>query len=268
MSGETHTVELPILALRKNSSMAKSKYSYNSEPRLSANQLGELVNASPTRRKSIISGAKFPKGAIVAQYKDANDQLLAFLQNPSRSTPNFLTKVESLYEKSNDSAFSPWVCNDAGRSAEALEAVQSLYNKTGLSKYDLKALPHIKPKVIISGVKVSSSGACSVHGKYKGQNAVGCMSLLFNKTEASNTARIERCKSAAVLSVLYSEQHLSDHGIAATKLSMSYDIFMGKIVLAPSTYKKRLSDMKFACDEVVMMWPLIDPPSDYDGPPV
>lgn len=248
--------------------MAKSKYKYNPKPRLSANQLGELVNASPTRRKSIIVAAKFPKGAIVAQYRDAHEQIVAFLQTPSRSTPNFLSKIEGLYDKSNDSAHTPWTRNDAGRSAEALEAVQSNYNKTALGKYELRALPFQKPKIDIEGVRVSSSAACSVHGQYKGKDAVGCLSLLINKSETSSVARMERCRAAAVLSVLYSEQNLSEFGSAATKLSMSYDVFRGKVVLAPNTYIKRLSDMKFACEEAVMRWPFIDPPEDYDGPPV
>lgn len=268
MSGETQTVEPPNSALRKNSSMAKSKYSYNPNPRLSANQLSELVSASPVRRKSIIAGAKFPKTAIVSQYRDANEQFLAFLQNPARSNPNFLSKIEALYDKANDAAQTPWVRNDAGRSAEALEAVQNLYNLSKLSKYDLRALPRKKPKVNIEGVQVSSSAACSVHGKYKGDNAVGCLSLLFNKSEAANTIRVERCRAAAVLSVLYAEQHLPHLGVAAPKLSMSYDVFKGRLTLAPNTYKKRLDNMKYACEDVVVWWPLIDPPSDYDGPEV
>ena len=248
--------------------MAKSKYSYNPEPRLSANQLSELVNATPTRRKSIITGAKFPKTAIVGQYRDANEQLLAFLQNPSRTSPNFLTKIEGLYEKANDTANSVWVRNDAGRSAEALEAVQNLYNKTGLGKYDLRPLPHKKPKVIIEGVQVSSSASCSVHGKFKQADAVGCLSLWLNKSETSSTVRVERCRAAAVLSVLYAEQHLTDFGEAKPKFSLSFDVFKGALVVAPTTYKKRLDNMKFACEEVVIRWPSIDPPLDYDGPTI
>lgn len=248
--------------------MAKSKYNYNPEPRLSANQLGELVHASPTRRKSIIVSAKFPKTAIVAQYRDANEHLSAFLQNPSRSNPNFLTKIEGLNEKSNDSALSAWVRSDSARSAEALEAVQNTYNKTGLGKFDLRPLPLKKPKIMLSGVQVSSSATCSVHGTFKGENAVGCLSVLFNKSETSSTVRMERCRSTGVLSVLYSEQHLKSQGVAVPKLSMSYDVFTGKLVIAPNTYKKRLDNMKYACEDVAVWWPLVDPPSDYDGPAV
>jgi len=248
--------------------MAKSKYGYNKNPRLSANQLSELVSATPTRRKSIITGAKFPKKAIVAQYRDANDQLLAFLQNPSRSNPNFLTIIEALYEKAGDTALKPWTRADAGRSAEALEFVQKDYNKSRLGQYDLRALPKTKPKIMLEGVMVSSSAVCSVHGKFKGEDAVGCLSLLFNKSESSNAVRLERCKSAAVLSVIYSEQHLGDFGVPATKLSLSYDIFGSKVHIAPSTYKKREANMRFACEDVAVWWPLIDPPSDYDGPAI
>jgi len=246
--------------------MAKSKYSYNAEPRLSANQLAEIVNASPTRRKSICVAAKFPKRAIVAQYRDANDNLTAFLQNPARAYPNFSTQIEALENKSLDPALSAWVRNDAGRSAEALSKAQATYNSTNLGNFELKKLPLSKPKVLISGVEVSSSATCSVHGKYKGEPAVGCLSILMNKSETSSSARMERCRSAAVLSVLYAEQHLGEYGYAAPKLSLSYDVFAGKLVPAPNTYKKRLANMEISCEGVALWWPSIEPPADYDGP--
>jgi hypothetical protein len=47
---------------------SKRKYGYNPDPRLSANQLAEYLTATPTRRKSIIREAKFPKKSVVARY--------------------------------------------------------------------------------------------------------------------------------------------------------------------------------------------------------
>jgi len=248
--------------------MAKSKYSYNAEPRLSANQLAEIVNASPTRRKSIYVAAKFPKTAIVAQYRDAYDHLVTFLRDPNRTRPNFASQIAGLEGKSDDPSLSTWIRNDAGRSAEALSKVQSTYNATKLGGYDLRKLPNKKPKVVIAGVEISSSASCSVHGKYKGENAVGCLSIFMNKSETSTSARMERCRSAAVLSVLYAEQHLKKHGHAIPKMSLSYDVFMGRLVQAPNTYKQRLSNMTNACEDVALWWPEIEPPTDYDGPQI
>ncbi|GAB5456843.1 MAG: hypothetical protein Hens2KO_30720 [Henriciella sp.] len=247
---------------------SKSKYSYNPNPRLSANQLAEIVNASPTRRKSIIVDAKFPKSVVVAKYREAMNPLKSFLGDPKRNVPNFADIISGLEAKSIDGSLTPWTRVDAANSAEALGFVHSAYNKTGLGKFDLRPLPLKQPKVVIEGVEVGASAALSVHGTFKNKPAVGCLSLLFNKSEPSTNTREERCKAAAVLSVLYSEQHLSNFGYAAPKLSMSYDVFLGKVIVAPNTYKKRLDNMRFACEDVVLHWPTIDPPHDYDGPPV
>lgn len=246
----------------------KPKYGYNPEPRLSANQLAELVNATPTRRKSIIAAAKFPSSAVVAKYKDASSSLVDFLANPARSVPTFTSAIAMLEGKASDPSLKQWARDDAARSAEALSAVIQHYNKTGLGKLSLKKLPNKQPKILLEGVEISASAACSVHGKFKGESAVGCLSLLFNKSEPSARVRDERCKTAAVLSILFSEQHLSHLGVAVPKLNMSYDVFLGKLVVAPNTFKKRLSDMSLACEEVVLRWPTIEPPEGYDGPEV
>ena len=48
--------------------------------------------------------------------------------------------------------------------------------------------------------------------------------------------------------------------------NISYDVFAGKTVAAPNTYKKRLENMELSCEEVALRWPTIEPPADYDGP--
>ena len=246
----------------------KAKYGYYADPRLSANQLAELVNASPTRRKSIIAAAKFPKTAIVAKYRDATDALIAYLCDPARGGPQFIHIIQGLELKSEDPSLSQWVRDDAAASAEALQRIQVSYNQTGLGSLDIRPLARNKPKVDIEGVEVSSSAACSVHGQYKGDAAVGCLSLMFNKSEPSAKMRDERCRSAAVISLLFAEQHLAHFGQPLPRLNLSLDIFRGRLVAAPNTYKRRLDDMNYACEETALRWPTIDPPPDYDGPPI
>lgn len=246
--------------------MKKSKYKLNPNPRLSANQLAELVAATPTRRRTIIQSAKFPKAAIVAQYRDANDAILNFLITPARINPDFSSQITALEEKSIDSANSDWTRSDAARSAEALKRVQQTYNQVALGSLDLRPLPNNKPKVIIEGVSVSASAVCSVHGLFRKKPAIGCLSILINKTEQSTKVREEKCRGAAVISVLYSKQNLKKFGEAAPKLSLSYDVFHGKLIPAPATYIKRLSDMSAACEDVMVWWDKIDAPAGYDGP--
>src|SRR5689334_2984798 len=104
-------------------SSAKRKYGYNPDPRISANQLAEYLNASATQRKKIIEGAKFPKKVIVARYEGARDPVAAFLCDRARDGRKLAQAIIDLKSK-EAGAVSPWVKDDCRASAEAIEQFQ------------------------------------------------------------------------------------------------------------------------------------------------
>lgn len=160
----------------------------------------------------------------------------------------------------------PWTRDDAQLCIEALKRVESAYGNTGLGTMDIRRLTIASPKIQIEGVSVSINPFATVHGKRKGKDAVGCLSLLINKTEQSSTARAHRCRSAAILSLQFAQKHLANMGVPIAKLCMVYDVFDGRVIAAPVNHVRQINNMRDQCEEVADRWDSIAPPDDYDGP--
>lgn len=131
---------------------------------------------------------------------------------------------------------------------------------------DIRRLDITAPKIQIEGVAVSINPFASIHGKQKGKETVGCLSLLINKTEQSSNTRAHRCRSAAILSLQFAQKHLSSLGAPVAKLCMVYDVFDGRVITAPVNHKRQIDNMRAQCEEVADRWDLMTPPDDYDGP--
>jgi hypothetical protein len=240
----------------------KQKYGYNPVPRLSANALSEYLTATSTRRKSIVQGAKFPKTAIVARYDAARDGITKYLCDLGRSASILLDSIDSQKTRGAKVDASEWVKNDSALSVEAIESFQKAMNKLGLSKLECRPVTTNQPHLTIEGVRISVSLDATVHRK----EGVGGLILLVSKAETSTTSRIDRCKTAAVLAYLFTEQNLKYLGAPDHKLCFSVDIFGGSAHPTPGTYKKKLDYIQSSCEEVALRWPITAPPADYDGP--
>jgi hypothetical protein len=246
---------------------SKSKYRYNADPRLTANQLSEYLKASPTRRKQIIKGAKFPKAAIVAQYKIARDSLSKFICDSARDHTILVSAHEKLLEREAKTNATDWVKDDSRRSIEAIQAFQKNANAMGIQKLDCKSIATSQPNLQIAGVDISVTLDATTHRLNKGEDMVGGVIFLFSKADdATAKARQERCKIAAVLALLFTQKHLLYSGKADHKLCYSIDVLAGRAHQAPATYKTILDHINDSCEEVALRWPGIAPPEDYDGP--
>src|ERR1700680_3081759 len=100
----------------------KQKDSYNALPRLSANQLAEYLTATPTRRKSIVQAAKFPKTAVIARYDAARDGIIKYLCDLARDTGILIDAIDSQTTRGSKTDVSEWVKNDSALSIEAVES--------------------------------------------------------------------------------------------------------------------------------------------------
>lgn len=247
---------------------SKPKYGFNPDPRLSANQLGEYLIASPTRRKTIVRDAKFPKTAMVARYEGARGGIADYLCDLGRKQGILFDAIDSIQTKLSDGEASDWKKNDCHLSIEAIQAFQHSYNSLGLNSIECRPVFGAQPKLSIEGVDVSVSLDATTHRKdKKGNDIVGGVILLFSKAETSGTARKERCTTSAVLAAIFAEKFLSHYGKADPKICFSVDVFGGKSYKAPNTYKKKLDNMHTSCEEIALRWPITEPPADYDGPP-
>jgi hypothetical protein len=248
---------------------SKSKYGYNPDPRLSANQLAEYLNAAAPRRKQIVRDAKYPKKSVVAQYDSAWTAITKYLCDNSRPPSILLEAISKQKEREAKPTATPWVKRDARLSAEAMQAFQKSYNTLGLATLICKPIALVQPTLKIAGVEVSVSLDATTHAAAKKteEPLVGGLLLLFSKSEASANAREDRCRTSALLATLFAEQHLKGNGTADPKLGLSLDVFEGKLYRTPGSYVKRLNRLQISCEEVVLRWAGTPKPDDYDGPP-
>jgi hypothetical protein len=245
---------------------SKPNYSYNANPRLSANQLAEYLTASSTRRKSIIRDARFPKTAIVAHYKGARDTIGAYLCDNGRSTSIIVDGIEQQKAREGRVGAKDWIKNDSRISIEAIERFHGLYNRLGLRRIECRA-PMSAPNLKMEGVEVSVNLDATTHRTDKdGKNRVGGIVLSLAKSEQSTRNRQERSRSSAVLVAQFAEVHLKPLGEMDTTICFAFDVFGGKLIRAPSSYVKRLDNMRASCEEIAARWRSIEPPDDYDGP--
>lgn len=245
---------------------SKPKYGYNPEPRLSANQLSDYLNATPPRRKSIIREAKYPKTSVIARYSGARDGLTSYLCDAGRSPATLAKAIEKIKEREAKFSATDWTKQDCNLSIEAIQSFQKAYNSLGLAKIDCKSVVTKQPKLSIEGVDVSVALDATTRRRGKaGQECVGGLILLFAKSDASTKSREARCKTSAVLAALFAEQHLQYLGEPDAKICFALDVFGGRIFAAPSMYPTKLEHMKASCEEVALRWPTIEPPADYDG---
>lgn len=243
------------------------KYRYNADPRLSANQLAEYLKASSARRKGIIKDAKFPRTAVVAQYRHAREGISKFICSDIRDKTILFSALEALADKESDEDATGWTRDDARRSIEAIQTFQNNMNAMGVDKLDCRPVAGSQPPLIIEGVTISVNLDATTHRPLKGKDMVGGINFLFSKAETSGTARADRSKVSSVLALLFAQEHLSYLGEADPAICFSFDVMAGKAYPAPRTYKQLLTNMEAACEEVALRWTVTPAPADYDGPP-
>lgn len=244
----------------------KKKYGYNPKPRLSANQLAEYLNATPTRRKGIIRDAKFPRQVVTARYDTAKEAVNKYLTDSTRSVQILNDIVIELGKAGNDPKASAWKKDNCLRSIEAIATFQKSANKLGLNAFSFRLPPATKTVLDIYGVRISVAMDLIAYKSNKhGHQSIGGVLLLVAKSDASSKNRAARCEAAAVLTMLATEEHLSALGEIDPKLCMAVDVFGGTVYPAKGNYKRLNGSIESSCEEIAQRWPSIEPPADYDG---
>ena len=258
-------VDWSMVSERKKSSMStpdKPKYRLNPEPRISANQLAEYVLASPTRRQAILRNAKYAPTFLVIRYAAAREGIGRFLADDGRSPQPLITAQNELLQTAQDSSLSSFAQNDAALSAEAIKAFRAIPVAQKIPYATFTRNPDTLPKMNISGVEVSIR--LDLIARDQGKGLIGGAIMQTSKAVASKSWRDEHSKLVASLVWMLSNKHLASLGSVDRKLCMSIDVFGGDIIVAPSSYKRKLNDVNASCVEIAALWPFITAPSDYE----
>lgn len=234
---------------------------------MSANQLAEYLTASSPRRKAIIVGAKFPKTVVVAQYDGARVGLSKFLGDGTRSFRHLTDAVESQTRRGARPDATDWVRRDAGASIEAIEAFQTSYNKTGLTKLNCRLVTGRQPLLDGWRTKVSVSLDLTVHKTTRAEkDKVGGVVFAFAKGEDKDKKRHDRLKVVSNLIFVFCERYLGHHGDPDKDLCFAVDVFAKKLVQPTGEFLRGMRLVVESCEEIADRWDNIAPPEDYDGP--
>jgi hypothetical protein len=240
-----------------------TKYRVNASPRISANQLAEYALAAPSRRRTILRNAKFAPTYLVIRYGEARKAICSYLSNDLRPT-TFLADEETRLLGLSQTAPTPFQQNDAALSAEAVRYFRKMTNQKGIPQTATFSVATNLPNLALgdSGTEVSVSIDLVARNKSKG--LLGGVLLQTSKAVSAKSWRDEHSKYVASLVWLLAQKHLKEMGKIDRKLCMCIDVFGGRITLAPSSYKSRLTNLEAACDEINALWDNITPPPDFE----
>lgn len=216
-------------------------------PRISLNKLGEYLQANPKRRKKIVSDAKNPKPFIVTRYADAREAIKRyFTTNFDEEILN--SSIEAHEAKSTSSEFQE---QDQALSIELLELMLDL-DLPDFSDFSVCVYTGANPKLNISGVDVSVNPDLIIRGNYRGQKVVGAIKLNISK---SNQLDEEGAKNVATLLKEFTENHVAaDQEKVHLPFCISVDTFGKSIGTAPKSFKRRMTHISSACEEISLWW--------------
>lgn len=218
-----------------------------SKPKISLNKLGEYLQANPQRRKKIVSDAKNPKAFIVTRYGDAREAIKNYFTSGFNEEV-LNASIEAHETKDTASVFQE---QDQALSIELLEVMLDL-DLPDLSDFSVNTYEGANPKLDISGVDVSVNPDLIIRGDYRGQKVVGAIKLHISK---SNQLDEEGAKNVATMLKEFVENHIAkDDEKVHLPLCISVDTFGKSVGTAPKSFKRRMTHISSACEEIALWW--------------
>jgi hypothetical protein len=244
-------------------------HKYHPQPRLSANQVGDYLSANATNRRRILRDAKYPPTMLLIRYEDARSALVSHLTSNGVAENILDKKVQTLRRNSDNDGITDYQKQNCRLCIDAIESFQSFEAKmdVGSAKF-LKSLTHY-PRLKISGVSISVSIDLRTEKiDSKGGKTVGAAMLVFSKSGGPDNNLPERCKAAALLVHELVKRYVKSSEKCDPTLCMAIDVFNGKVYRAKSQQKLLYKTVENSCGEVATVWPSVEPPPNYNGPPI
>lgn len=155
------------------------------------------------------------------------------------------------------------LCIDAIESFQAYETQMNV----GKAKF-LKPMTHY-PRPKISGVSISVSIDLRVERTdLKGTKSIGGAILVFSKSGDPDKNLQERCKAITLLVHELLRDYVKPSETLDPSLCMAIDVFNGSVYRAKTQQKLLYKTVENSCGEVATVWPSVEPPSNYYGPPI
>lgn len=216
---------------------------YRLYPQISLIPLAEYLHASASRRWSIIQDHAKPSDEVVPQYRRAYAAARRYLRSGGRNAQILEGAIRELGEAQ---ARTLWQKRDLANSAEALRRL--------LSTQDL----HLGTRVLrtrqggimmLGGVRVSVNPTVAVLAG----DRVGAVKLFFRKGRSLSETEAEY--ATTLLRVFVQERLEGLPQSVDPQLCQVVDVWRGRVFMVPTAFKRRLTTVLAACEEVARMWP-------------
>ncbi|MFA6101394.1 MAG: hypothetical protein WCV67_01005 [Victivallaceae bacterium] len=218
-----------------------------SDKRLSVNKLGEYMTATPSRRRQIIKDQKTPSTFKVARYNDARDVIVDYLTSGMSSDTEAMERAEELLSNSGRSEFTE---QDRALSAEAIESFLKVSDEIDIHGLQIESADSFSDQSLeIGDVSVTMRPDAILRDEITGK-IVGGVKLHFPKTYPLND---KGCEYVATALRFHLEGQDSPKSVDPKKCYV-VDVHTQKVRMAPKAYKRCLSDIVAACEEISARW--------------
>ncbi len=219
-------------------------------PCVSVNKLGQYLTATPALRKRIIHAQKNPPDPQYLRYPEAAQAIVEFLCG-GRDEVILRYHQRRLLNAQPESDF------DAHRLALCVEAIQHFLKASGeLALTNAVASPADEglPPLALAGVAINVRPELLLRSVDRhGVMRSGLLKLYFSKhTPLDETSG----QYITTVLQLFAEQNLKQRGVVDHRLVRVFDVFAGKVFVAPKAQQRRLGDVHLACEEIAARWDL------------
>lgn len=216
-------------------------------PRLSVNKLAEYMTADPIRRRQIVRDAKHQEPFKTSRYASARNAIKAYIS--SGYNEDIINKAKkSISTRIADSDFQR---DDIRNSILALEHVLYM-DFPVLDEYEVKVFNDENTLIKLSGLDVSVNPDLKIlnHNNEK----IGAVKIHISKTNKLDEINLEYVSTLIKYFFLMTgnkEKNIENH------LCISFDIFGESFIVSPKAYKRSISRILAACEEIVARWDTI-----------
>lgn len=217
-------------------------------PRISIKMLCEYVNASASRRSTIIKDSSVVPTYIAKRYNRASEVIANHLTNPKSSAESLRADVVSLIQKTYKSSYEREMAMLSVQAISSFAPHAESFKKI-LGGFKVEQSNHFNyHKLIIESVEISIRPELIIRSSIN-NDIIGFIKFYFSKSEQLDS------ESADLITCLGRNYFNETHELnLVDKNCLVLDVFRGELSMAPKSFKKRMSDISASCREIADRW--------------
>jgi hypothetical protein len=198
---------------------------------------------------------------LIIQYQYARKTIAACLQSPVEANRIIGASIAALEQKRDDMSSSPLIRDDADRSIDVINMFQRSVNALQLDGYRFSVATNQNGLIDVSGVEISVYPDAIAYAPARGGDMrVGAVFLkctLGLTGDSAESRRTEANLHLATIAHMFALETLASMGTPHAPSSMVIDITRQTMARGPVNIKKRVDNIRAACDMIAAVWPRV-----------